>query len=97
MSGALRASPAVNAHALDDELVLYDSGANRAYVLNASAASLWQLCNGSSTVDQAIHELADTYNRDLDEVTRDVVEFVRAAREAGLLLPDEGEPTGDTA
>ncbi len=66
MSGTLRASPTVHVHALDDELVLYDSCANHAYVLNASAALLWQLCDNSVTVDQAIRELADAYNCDVD-------------------------------
>ena len=95
VSGTLRVSPHVHTHELDEELVLYDSCANRAYVFNASATLLWRFCGNSPTIDEAVRELAGTYNRDVAEVTRDVVEFVKAARAAGLLLPEENEPNED--
>lgn len=77
----------MDAHALDDEFILYDSRADRAYVLNASATLLWESCEGSPTIDEAIRELAVAYDRDEADVAEDVVKFVRMARGAGLLLP----------
>jgi hypothetical protein len=42
--------PAVSADYLDDEALLYDPTTTRATRLNASAALVWDLCDGTRSV-----------------------------------------------
>ncbi len=47
---------------VDDEVLIYDLARDQAHCLNASAARIWRLCDGKSSVDQ----LAITLGRDSD-------------------------------
>jgi Coenzyme PQQ synthesis protein D (PqqD) len=44
--------------ALPDELVLYDPKTDKAYLLNRSAAAIWDLCDGERSLPELAAELA---------------------------------------
>lgn len=43
-----------------DELVVYDTRTDRAYVLNPSAAAVWRACNGKRSVQEIAQYLSQT-------------------------------------
>lgn len=42
---------------MSDETLVYDLSAHRAFCLNTTAASVWGLCDGGSTVDDIVSKL----------------------------------------
>jgi hypothetical protein len=58
--------------ALPDELVLYDPATDKAYLLNRSAAAVWDLCDGKIPAEAMVQDLASCFGRSLKEVRRDV-------------------------
>lgn len=78
-------SPDVTTFELDDDLVLYDARGAEAHVLNATAARIWQLCDGTRTIASVAGELATTYALDQAEAQGDVEELVASLEAAGLL------------
>jgi pyrroloquinoline quinone biosynthesis protein D len=80
--------PDVAAFALDDELVLYDPCSARAHVLNATAARMWELCDGARTTSSVAREIAASYALDDEQAHADVREFVEDLGQAGLLRAD---------
>lgn len=57
---------------LHGELLVYDLAAHKAYCLNQSAAMVWNLCDGNSTVADMAAHLATRLNTGRDE---EVVRF----------------------
>lgn len=45
-------------HQLPDELLIYDLKSHKAYCLNAAAAVVWNLCDGSQTTSELATKLA---------------------------------------
>ena len=66
--------------------VLHDPASGRAHVVNASAARLWELCDGSHDVDQATAAFAAAYGMGPAEVRDDVASLVASFRSMGLLV-----------
>jgi PqqD family protein of HPr-rel-A system len=79
------AAAQVTAVGLDDDLVLYDARTTQAHVLNASAARIWQLCDGSRTLAVVIQELSTAYGIEYAQAEADVNELVASLQSAGLL------------
>jgi PqqD family protein of HPr-rel-A system len=75
----------VTAYQLDDELVLYDARTTAAHVLNASAARIWELCDGTRTLPELADALSATYALDPQRAQTDVSELVVSLSAAGLL------------
>ena len=86
------AAPSVSSYPLDDELVLYTPTDGQAYVLNHTAARIWDLLDGTRTETVVAQELADTYGQSYDEVLGDVRELVGNLQAVGLLTVN---PSGD--
>ena len=51
----------VDAWVIDDEVVLYDPRRARMHVCNATAALIWQLCDGEHDVDSIVAAVAAVY------------------------------------
>ena len=47
------------------------------HILNSVAATIWQLCDGETTVDQIADRVADQFSHDRQEVYRDTVESLQ--------------------
>ena len=67
------------------EAILHDRRNGRAHVLNSSAARVWELCDGHSTVDQIAERFAAAYGMPTAEVHADVAAILATFRELRVL------------
>jgi pyrroloquinoline quinone biosynthesis protein D len=57
----------------------------RGLVLNATAADVLQLCTGERSVQNIVEELAERYGQEALAIEREVMSFLRAMAERGLV------------
>ncbi|HXX91454.1 MAG TPA: PqqD family peptide modification chaperone [Acidimicrobiales bacterium] len=69
---------------VDDSLFVYDEGDRRFFVLNASAAAVYERCDGSRTLDAIAAALAEEHP-DAPSVAEDVRDAVDGLVELGLV------------
>ena len=79
------AHPAVSSYSLDDELVIYTPTDGQAYVLNRTAARIWQLCDGTRTDRAMAREIAVAFGEDEAQILADVRELIEGLTSAGLV------------
>lgn len=77
--------PDVTLQRVGREAILHDAAAGRAHVINASAARVWELCDGRS-MDDLVRTFAEPYGRMPDEVRPDVERVIEGFRQLGLLF-----------
>ena len=70
---------------IDDEKVVYDPRTGEVHYLNATAALVFELCDGSGSVQEIAGDLAEAFGLPEDEVVGQVEGLVASLREAGLL------------
>jgi hypothetical protein len=68
---------------LSDELLVYDLDRNKAHCLNDTAATVWKLCDGQTSVTEIAQRLESDLGADIDE---DVVSYALAKLDANHLL-----------
>jgi Coenzyme PQQ synthesis protein D (PqqD) len=64
--------------ALDDGAVIYDTASERVHVLNSTAAYIWNLCDGSFTVEDIeseIEELARSGSWDIEDKVQEALTY----------------------
>lgn len=83
-----RQMPDVTASDLDDELVLYNLRTDQVHVLNATAAAIWELCDGSLSVREIADVLAEACRVPLARVEPDVQNMLAEFHAAGLITLD---------
>jgi pyrroloquinoline quinone biosynthesis protein D len=72
-------------HPLGDELVVYVPPGETAYALNLSAVAIWQLCDGTRTVEEIAEELGPCVGSSGASLLPDVIQGVTRLHELGLL------------
>jgi len=72
-------------HRLDDELLVYVPHGEKAYTLNRSAVAIWELCDGTRTVEEITEELGQCIGRSKAALLTDVIRGVARLQELGLL------------
>lgn len=85
----------VDEEVLDGEAVVYDPRTGALHHLNATATAVWGLCDGETTVADAVRELADAFAAPAEQVRADVAALLGDLAERGLLEP--GPPAGEPA
>jgi len=70
---------------LDGEAVVHDPRTGGLHRLNVSAAAVWAACDGSSTVDEIVGAMRDSFAGRDDAIAHDVHEALRRLRREGLL------------
>jgi hypothetical protein len=75
--------PDVSMQRVGREAILHDAGQGRAHVINASAARVWELCDGRS-MDDLLVAFAEPYGRTPDEVRPDVERVLEGFRRLGV-------------
>jgi hypothetical protein len=92
-------APARGAHVhtvvLDGEGVLLDEQENRLHLLNVTAALLWQLYDGATTLDELATDLSDELGGDRVAILADLVAITRRLGSEGLLADVAAEPEGE--
>ncbi len=68
-----------------DRTVLYDTVSETAHVLNASAALVWEACDGSTTVAELAAEVAEITGAAAPTVAADINGYLADLAEAGLV------------
>lgn len=85
LGGSPARNPAVTLERSGREAVLYDRDSRRVHVVNESAARLFELCDGESTLDEITERFARSYSIAPAEVEGDVRSTVATLRELGVL------------
>jgi hypothetical protein len=70
---------------LDGEAVLLDERENHLHVLNHTATLLWQLYDGSTTLEALASEISDELGLDHEAIVADLVAMTRHLAQEGLL------------
>jgi Coenzyme PQQ synthesis protein D (PqqD) len=70
---------------LVDEMVVYDTVSSQAASLNETARILWELCDGTRTVNALSAELAEYFGIAIEETQSSVREAVEKLCELGLV------------
>lgn len=71
---------------LDDKIAVYDDVGQLMILLNSSAGAVWNLCDGSTTVDEIVRALTETYPDQAAVIGEDVRETLRKLVEIGLVI-----------
>lgn len=75
---------------IDDSVALFHPGSGQVFVLNPTAADVWRLSDGTSTVHELVELLAHAYATSPEAIHDDVVAAVARLRADGLLPPPTG-------
>jgi hypothetical protein len=70
---------------LDENVAVYDDVGQLLILLNSSAGSVWKLCDGSTTVNEIVEALGETYPDEAAVIGDDVRETLRKLAEMGLV------------
>jgi PqqD family protein of HPr-rel-A system len=95
--GVVRSVPALKPKArtdltfvqIEDEAILYDPESVRLHHLNHSAALIFQLCDGSGTVEELARDIADELGLPEDDILKQVQQVVGHFEHSGIL---SGQP-----
>jgi hypothetical protein len=86
----LRRNSQVEAAPLKDELLLFNSAANKFFVMNATAAFLWEQLNEPAGEETLATALCAAFSGvDLEKARADIRQTVKTMLDLGLLV-DEG-------
>jgi PqqD family protein of HPr-rel-A system len=77
--------PDVSAYTLDEELVVYDPRSAETYLLNPTAAYVWEACDGENTIEEIARGLSEGYAIDVERALDDVREIIQGFQRAGLI------------
>jgi hypothetical protein len=78
-------SPDVTLQRVGQEAILNDRRNGNAHVINESAARIWELCDGHSSLDQIVSAFAASYNVAVSVVQEDVSYILTKFRELRVL------------
>ena len=70
---------------LADEMVIYDPVTSRAASLNETAGMLWELCDGTRSVQAVCVEIAQRFDVPVEEFDASIREGVERLCQLGLL------------
>ena len=71
---------------LDDEVLLYNPVQQRVIALNATAALVWRLCDGTRSRSEIVTLIGEAYP-DAGTIAADVDELLATLRSAGAIEP----------
>jgi hypothetical protein len=77
---------------VEEDFFLYDPIADKVILLNASAALIFDLCDGTRTPDQIAEDMARLFESDLSRVAGDVRETLAEFATSGLLSKTSDDP-----
>ena len=80
---------------LEDELTLYDPQSEVVHILNATAAVVWQMCNGFQSVHEISLRLSNLYGMVQEAVEEDVRAVLAQLLHAGLIQQSGSAQTGN--
>jgi PqqD family protein of HPr-rel-A system len=83
----LRQNPEIEASELNGELLLFDGSTNKFFVMNPTAAFVWERINQPTAERELASALCEHFNGTTEEqALEDVREALKNMRELGLVL-----------
>jgi Coenzyme PQQ synthesis protein D (PqqD) len=79
----------VSVRVVEGETVVFDRQGGVIHQLNHTASWIWERCDGTSTVDAIIDQLAQVFDVDHDTATEDVVTIIGQFQQLHLLESHE--------
>ena len=70
---------------LDQEIILYFPGGGQFLYLNQTAALVWELCDGSLSVDEIIQALQTVFPESAEEIRNDVADTLQMFQKHGCI------------
>lgn len=68
------------------ELLLYDERTHQVHILNATAQSIWRLCDGHHEVEEIVGEISRLFPQvPFDQIRNDVGEAIQGMEEKQIL------------
>lgn len=71
--------------AVDDELILFNPATETYFTLNRSAREVWELADGTRSLDEIARDLGSRYGMSAESLRDDVTTIVDGFVEAGLI------------
>jgi coenzyme PQQ biosynthesis protein PqqD len=84
-SGAPRRGEHIVARRGDDAVILLDPDSGHYYTLDDVGGRIWELCDGSRSVDEIADLLAAEYDAPAERIRADVIELLSELREGRLV------------
>jgi Coenzyme PQQ synthesis protein D (PqqD) len=85
----VRLSPDVVFRDLEGEAVILDLASGRYFGLNAVGTRIWTLLDAGTPVDRIVSTIADEYDADPEQITRDVNALIDELSSRGLIVPSD--------
>jgi hypothetical protein len=80
-----RARPGISSTQLDDNVAIYDEVGQVLVMLNATASAVLDCCDGSTTFDAMVAQLAQRHSTSVDSIREDVRRTLRKLASMGLV------------
>ncbi len=80
-------APDYRLEVMGDEILIYHPTQTKVVYCNATAALVWQLCNGELTVEEIIDLLANAYPEARDAVPAQVRDTLQRFLAEGVIAP----------
>ena len=71
--------------AVDDELILFNPTTETYYTLNRSAREVWELADGTRSLDDIARDLGSRYGINAEALRDDVATIINGFADAGLI------------
>lgn len=73
---------------LEDEALLYDTNRRKIFVVNATAALVWQLCDGEISIERIERKLRSRFADTDSDVASDIREILGSFERHGLVTKE---------
>ena len=81
----IRRSPEIVSSALDEALLFMNISSGHYLMLEGSGRDIWDLIDGERRVDDIVDEIGRTYDVEAETCRRDVLAFMHALSENGMV------------
>jgi hypothetical protein len=85
-------APGTHTVEIDGEAIVLDEDQNRLHLLNASATIVWNCCDGSGTLTEIAHDLAEAVGAPREQLVAELVTLARTLGAEGLLDGVSADP-----
>lgn len=72
---------------IDDETIIMSPFGDRLYALNDVGTFIWELLDGSKTIDDIVNNILENYNIEKTIAYDDVMRFIEKLLDNNMLLP----------
>jgi len=67
------------------EAVLFNPATSETYLLNPTAAAIWELLDGGHSVEDIAEAIAEKFDAERMEILKDIVEFISEGNKIGYI------------